>query len=245
MVSLRYFCLSRSGVGGPVPPACLPGGVYGRGPPHCLARRLAFDYFDTPNKKTMDNFIRFWTSHVSPLPDAALAFVRVYSKVLVYPTGMYLARAGDYWPYWNFVAEGAVMALRYEEDGSVVVPWLVTAGSYFTGTVHAFTERREEVFIQALDDTRVVQLPNHRLQEAQQLYHAFSELINILKQRRLEQDGLLDRVFRQTEGEVRFTIFFDTYPRLAPQLPMQQVCAILQISSSTYQRAKQQYYRKR
>lgn len=209
-----------------------------------MARRLAFDYFDTPNKKTMDNFIRFWTSHVSPLPDAALAFVRAYSKVLVYPTGMYLARAGDYWPYWNFVAEGAVMALRYEEDGSVVVPWLVTAGSYFTGTVHAFTERREEVFIQALDDIRVVQLPNHRLQEAQQLYHAFSELVNILKQRRMQQDTLLDYLFRQTDGSARVTAFFEAYPRLAPQLPAQRVCAILQVSERTYKRGKQQYYGK-
>ena len=193
----------------------------------------------------MDNFIRFWTSRISHLPDAAVAFVRAYTKVLVYPAGTYLSRAGDYWPYWNFVAEGAVMALRYEEDGSVMVPWLVTAGSYFTGTVHAFTERREEVFIQALVDTRVVQLPNYRLQEAQQLYHAFSELINILKQRRLEQDAVFDSLFRQPTGEARLMAFFDAYPRLAPQLPIQQVCAILQISSSTYQRAKQQYYRKR
>lgn len=210
-----------------------------------VARRLAFDYLDTLNKKNMDNFIRFWTSRISHLPDAAVAFVRAYTKVLVYPAGTYLTRAGDYWPYWNFVAEGAVMALRYEEDGSVMVPWLVTAGSYFTGTVHAFTERREEVFIQALVDTRVVQLPNYRLQEAQQLYHAFSELINILKQRRLEQDALLDEVYRQTDASARVTAFFEAYPRLALQLPAQQVCAILQVSERTYKRGKQQYYGKR
>lgn len=193
----------------------------------------------------MQTFINFWATHLPHIPDAAIAFVEAYAKVMEYPLGVYLARAGDYWPYWNFVLEGAVMALRYDEDGSAEVPWLVTAGSYFTGTVHAFTERRDEVFIQALNDTRVVQLPNHRLQEAQQQYHTFSELINILKQRRLEQDALLDDVFRQTDGEARVAAFFDAYPRLAPQLPAQQVCAILQISSSTYQRAKQQYYRKR
>lgn len=193
----------------------------------------------------MDNFIQFWTSRISHLPNAALAFVRAYAKVVVYPTGTYLVRAGDYWPYWNFVTAGAVVAMRYEEDGSVVVPWLVTKGSYFTGTVHAFTERRDEIFIQTLDDTRVIQLPNYRLQECQQLYHAFSELINILKQRRLEQDALLDEVYRQADGAARVMAFFEAYPRLAPKLPAQLVCAILQISDRTYKRGKQQYYRKR
>jgi len=33
MLTLRDFYLFRSGMGGPVPPACLPGDVYGRGPP--------------------------------------------------------------------------------------------------------------------------------------------------------------------------------------------------------------------
>lgn len=193
----------------------------------------------------MHTFIHFWTAHVSHIPDAAIAFVQTYAKVMEYPTGTYLARAGDYWPYWNFVLEGAVTALRYDEDGSAEVPWLVTAGSYFTGTVHAFTERRDEVFIQALDDTRVVQLPNYRLQQAQQQYHTFSELINILKQRRLEQDALFDDVFRQTDGEARVAAFFDAYPRLAPQLPAQQVSAILQISERTYKRGKRWYYGKR
>ncbi|WP_257667268.1 Crp/Fnr family transcriptional regulator [Parapedobacter tibetensis] len=192
----------------------------------------------------MHTFIQFWTTHVAHVPDVAIAFVQAYAKVVDYSLGTYLVRAGDFWPYWNLVLEGAVMALYYAEDGSVAVPWLVTAGGYFTGTAHAFTKRRDEVFIQALDDTRVMQLPNARLQQAQQQYHTFSELINILKQRRIEQDALLDHVFRQTGGEARVAAFFEAYPRLAPLLPMQQVCAILQISESTYKRGKRGYYRK-
>ncbi|GGC43151.1 hypothetical protein GCM10011386_39270 [Parapedobacter defluvii] len=247
MLSSHDLHLTPPIEGNPVPPVCLTGGAYGRGPPMQAARRLAVEYPDALKREenVMQTFINFWTSHVPHTPNAAIGFVQAYAKVMVYPPGTYLARAGDYWPYWNFVLEGAVMAMRYDEDGSVVVPWLVTKGGYFTGTVHAFTERHDEVFIRALDDTRVVLLPNYRLQEAQQLYHAFSELINILKQRRLEQDAVFDSLFRQPTGEARLMAFFDAYPRLAPQLPIQQVCAILQISSSTYQRAKQQYYRKR
>jgi len=193
----------------------------------------------------MQPFIDFWTTHVPHVPDAAMAFVRTCAKVMTYAAGTYFMRPGDYWPYWNFVLAGAVMALEYAEDGSVSVPWLVTTGGYFTGTVHAFTERHDDVFIMALDETRVVQLPNYRLQQAQQQYHTFSELINILKQRRLEQDARLDDVFRQSSGEVRVVAFFEAYPRLAPLLPMQQVCAILQISESTYKRGKRWYYGKR
>ena len=193
----------------------------------------------------MQPFIHFWTVHIPRIPEAAIAYVQAHAKVMTYPADTYLTRPGDYWPYWNFVLDGAAMALEYAEDGSAAVPWLVTAGGYFTGTVHAFTERHDEVFIKVLDETRVVQLPNHRLQEAQQLYHSFSELINILKQRRLEQDALLDAVYRQTDGTARVTALFDAYPRLAPQLPAQQVCAILKISESTYKRGKQRYYGKR
>ena len=193
----------------------------------------------------MQLFIHFWTTHVRHIPDAAIAFIQAYAREVTYPAGTQLTHAGDYWPYWNFVVEGAVMALRYAEDGTAEVPWLVTAGSYFTGTVHAFTERRDDVFIQTLADTRVVQLPNYRLQQAQQHYHTFSELINILKQRRLERDAQLDEVLRQTDGTARVAAFFDTYPRLAPQLSAQQACAILNISESTFKRGKQSYYGKR
>lgn len=193
----------------------------------------------------MQPFIHFWITHVRHIPNAAIAFIQTYAREVAYPPGTQLTYAGDYWPYWNFVNEGAVMALRYGEDGTTEVPWLVTAGNYFTGTVHAFTERHDDVFIQTLANTRVVQLPNHRLQQAQQQYHSFSELINILKQRRLECDGILDEVFRQTNGTARVTVFFDSYPRLAPQMPAQQACAILKISESTYKRGKRRYYGKR
>lgn len=192
----------------------------------------------------MQTFIHFWAGHVSHIPVAAIAFVQAYGKVVSYPAGMHLARAGDYWPYWNFVLEGVVIALRYDEEGSVEVPWFVTPGSYFTGTVHAFTERRDEVFIQALTDTRVVQMPNYRLQQAQQNYHSFSELINILKQRRLGRDALFDGVLRHTDGVARVAAFFEAYPRLAPQLSGRQVCAILQVSESSYKRGKRWYFGK-
>ena len=190
-------------------------------------------------------FFHFWTTHVRQITDAAIAFIETYAREVAYPPDTYIACAGDYWPYWNFLVEGAVMAVRYHEDGSAAVPWLVTEGTYFTGTVHAFTERRDDVFIQTLAYTRVVQLPNYRLQQAQRQYHSVSELINILKQRRLERDSLLDEVFRQTEGTARVAAFFDAYPRLAPRLTAQQVCAILKISESTYKRGKKSYYRGR
>lgn len=192
----------------------------------------------------MQPFIYFWTTHVPHIPDAAIVYVQAHAKVMTYAAGTYLTRPGDYWPYWNFILDGAVIALEYAEDGSAAVPWLVTAGSYFTGTVHAFTERHDEVFIRALDETRVMQLPNYRLQEAQQQYHTFSELINILKQRRLEQDALLDAVYRQTEGVARVSAFFEAYPQLAVQLATPQICTILQVSERTYKRGKQRYYGK-
>src|SRR3546814_2074834 len=96
----------------------------------------------------MQPFIDFWADHIPRIPDAAIAYVQAHAKVTTCPAGKYLIRPGDYWPYWNFVLAGAVMAMEYAEDGSAAVPWLVTAGSYFTGTVHAFTERYDGVFIQ-------------------------------------------------------------------------------------------------
>lgn len=193
----------------------------------------------------MHTFIHFWTNHVAGVPAPAIAFLQTYAKITTYPAGAHLMRPGDLWPYWNFVEEGAVMALRYHADGGVEPRWLVTAGTYFTGTVHAFTSRRDDVFIRCLLDTRVVQLPNYRLQEAQRLYHSVSELINILKQHRIEQDAVLDSVFRHVGGEARVAAFFDAYPRVVPQLSRDQLCAVLRVSPSTYQRAKRRYYRRR
>lgn len=193
----------------------------------------------------MDIFIRFWTSHITLVPDAALDYVLRHAKLHAYSQGTLLLRPGDWWPYWNFLLSGAVIGEWYAEDGHVEMLWLVQAGDYFTGIVHAFTERRDEVYIRCLQDVRVLQLPVHRLQEAQQLYHAFSELINILKQRRIDHDRLLHGVLLHRDGEIRFAAFFNAFPQLAPLLRMHEVCGILQISASTYKRAKQRYYRRR
>ncbi len=193
----------------------------------------------------MHTFIHFWTTHVANVSAVAVAYLERYGKVLDYPASTLLLRAGDWWPYWNFVMEGTVIARQYAVDGTVEVPWMATRHGYFTGTVHAFTERREDVYIETVEATRLLQLPIHRLQEAQQLYHSVSELINILKQRKIDHDARLQAVLRLRDGESRFAAFFDAFGELAPRLGMLEVCTILQISTSTYQRAKQQYYRKR
>ena len=193
----------------------------------------------------MHTFIHFWTSHVPDVPDIATAYINTYGKVRDYPTGTCLLRPGDWWPYWNFVLTGTVMAQHYDAEGKIEVPWIAMRHGYFTGTVHAFTERREAVYIFCLEDVRVLQLPIHRLQEAQGLYHSVSEFINILKQRKIDQDAQLQTVLRLRQGESRFAAFLDAFAPLASRLEVKAVCAILQISPSTYYRGQQRYYRGR
>ncbi|MFC3199866.1 hypothetical protein ACFOET_19765 [Parapedobacter deserti] len=63
------------GKGSPVPPACLPGGANGRGPPFRRAGRLAHHSVKPLiSKHIMQTFIHFWTTRVPHIPDAAIAF---------------------------------------------------------------------------------------------------------------------------------------------------------------------------
>ncbi len=195
--------------------------------------------------KKLHTFLHFWTTHLRQVPDAAIAYMTAHASVASYRRGTYLMLADGRWPYWNFVLEGLVAAYHYDEAGHVQVPWLVTAMDYFTGTIHAFTDKREELYIQCLQDTVVVQLPIMRIREGQQHFWAISELMNILKQRKMRREAEWRGILLHMGGEARFFAFFNAFPQLAPQLRRQDVCALLQISASTYKRAKRRYYGKR
>jgi hypothetical protein len=138
-----------------------------------------------------------------------------------------------------------VAGYRTNLAGKQIMAWLSVGNSYFTGTKHPFSNRREDIKIKFLENSKIVQLPNHLVQFAQKEYPSVSELLHTLKQKKLLDYEKRIEIFGQNTKIEQCLEFFDNYPDLIERLTVNQICEFLNLDKGTYYSALEIFIRRK
>lgn len=179
------------------------------------------------------------------IPKEVRDFIAANAEVIYGQKNEYYIESIEVQHYWCFVLEGLVAGYRTNLAGKQIMAWLSVGNSYFTGTKHPFSNRREDIKIKFLENSKIVQLPNHLVQFAQKEYPSVSELLHTLKQKKLLDYEKRIEIFGQNTKIERCLEFFDKYPNLIERLTVNQICEFLNVDKGTYYSALEIFIRRK
>jgi hypothetical protein len=171
------------------------------------------------------------------IPKEVRDFIAANAEVICGQKNEYYIESIEVQHYWCFVLEGLVAGYRTNLAGKQIIAWLSVENSYFTGTKHPFSNRRDDIKIKFLENSKIVQLPNYFVQFAQKEYPSVSELLHTLKQKKLSDYEKRIEIFSQDSKIEQFLKFEEHYPKLPVRLSVGQICAFLNMDRSTYYEA--------
>ncbi|GGG96541.1 hypothetical protein GCM10007415_34680 [Parapedobacter pyrenivorans] len=184
----------------------------------------------------MERFFTYSRQWVA-MEEKARGYLLNHSQIRSYRAGTDFTTAGDARPFWCFVLSGLVVGVEHLASGRQIYNWLVRPGEYFTGTMHLFTGRPHTASIHFLRDTQLLLIPAAIMQYAQQHFLSISELLHVLKQRRMQrQEELLLLVLKPTNS--RYAVFRIHMHELFALLDEKEQIAYLHMSRSQYFTAK-------
>lgn len=192
------------------------------------------------NQRAMERLFTFWRKYAE-LTEEGKSYIIHHSVVLPFADNDIFAHHDEHKHYWCFIPEGLVAAYCRQGDGDSKIAWIAGPLDYFTGTRHPFTDKHDMVDIVCLQAGRLVMIPNSELIYAQQHFADVGELLQVLKQRKISQQDILLEIMRQKNMEQRCMTFFERCSAIALALSREQCCAFLQVSHSTYNRAKRKF----
>ncbi|SEK53801.1 Crp/Fnr family transcriptional regulator [Parapedobacter koreensis] len=184
----------------------------------------------------MERFFAYW-SHWINLNQETREYLSQHSQIRSYAAGNDFVLAGEARPFWCFVLSGLVAGLERLGNHRYSYNWLALPGDYFTGTIHLFTQRPPSSNIQFLRDTQLLLIPAPAMRFAQQHFSGISEILHVLKQRRiLHQEALLLLLLLDTNR--RYTTFRKGMHHLYALLSEKEQIAYLRMSRSQFFAAK-------
>ncbi len=192
----------------------------------------------------MKQLFTFWEKYVD-IPTESRLFIKNNSNILVFKKDEYYTKEDKYKPYWNFVAEGLVGGHSHDAEGTKTIHWLSETYGYFTGSLHLHSDTPCGQAIQFLRRGRIVQIPLEDMRYGQENDPAINELIQILKQHKINQQAALIDALNQPNAEAIYFKFMDEMGSLAHQLTAQQVRDLLGLKRTTYIKIRNAYARRR
>lgn len=188
----------------------------------------------------MDKLFTFWRKYVS-ISTASEVFVRQHAKIHRYKKNSFFARYYEVKPYWCFIVEGLAAGCMTEEDGKKRIIWLVTPPDYFTGTKHNYSNHGENLDIRFLVNSKIIAIRQEQMRYAQQHLADVGELMQVLKQRKLNQQHQLLEISKITNDIDKYVAFRTAFPELGALLTNRQVSQFLNIHEKSCTRGKLKY----
>jgi len=168
------------------------------------------------------------------IPKEVRAFIAENAEVIYGQKNEYYIDTIEVQHYWCFVLEGLVAGFGTNLSGKQIIAWLSVENSYFTGTKHPFSNRRDDIKIKFLENSKIVQLPNHIVQFSQKEYPSVSELLHALKQKKLSDYEKRIEIFSQDTKIEQCRVFLENNPDLIKRLTVEQICEFLNVDKTTY-----------
>lgn len=186
----------------------------------------------------------FWEKYTE-VPTKSRLFIENNSNVLYFNKGEYYAREGQYKPFWNFVSEGILGGHSHDREGRKTIHCITQANGYFTGSLHLHSNTPYRRTIQFFRRGRIIQVPLEKMRYAQKTDPAINELMQVLKQHKINQQQLLIKILSQKDTTQRYFTFMDEMKEIAEQLTAAQIMAYIQIRSTSYKSARKKYLKRK
>lgn len=201
--------------------------------------------FPPANQPPMDRLITFWKKHLPTLATDSQGFVSQHSAVKRYGKNQVIKLTSERFPFFCVVLDGLVAGYRANSEGKPLLTELMLPSDYFTGTQHPFTPRIREAEYVALLPTTLLLMPIAEARDAQRRYPAFSELVQVMKQRKINFLELLLAIESEKRCYPRYEVFMQDYPQHAYTLPPSVQWQILRMGKTSFYRVKGRYLRKK
>src|SRR5690606_39765177 len=101
------------------------------------------------------------------------------------------------------------------------------------------------VAIQFALATTLMRIPLTELRMAKHRYHEVSELLHVLKQKRIDQRESLIEILQQPQSEFRFAAFMERFRSIARHTSPEAHMDFVNMGHGSYYRAKNDYLRSR
>lgn len=191
----------------------------------------------------MERLFTYWTKHYPALSADSRSFIRERAKVKPYTKRQVIKLETEGFPFLCIVLSGLVAGYRKNSEGKPVLCELMQPMDYFTGTQHPFTPRLREAEYVAIEQTTLLLIPVAEARDAQQRNPAFAELIQVMKQRKIDFLSLLILLDNEQYAYARYVVYMKNYRREALLLPHSVQWQILRIGKTSFYRVKNRYLR--
>ncbi len=178
------------------------------------------------------------------LTPEARAYLETHATKHQLPAGQVFKEQYEHKSCWCFVLQGVVAGEAYTAEGKPFYSWIAFAGSYFTGTKHAFSQQTADITIRCLRDTELLIIPITVFRLAQLTYPCIAELLNVLKQQEISLQQTRTAICASEHKDEVYAAFMDQLPHLARQLDDRHIRQYLGISRSAFKRAKKAYLKR-
>ncbi len=180
-------------------------------------------------------------SQLSDIPQAEWAYASRFWSERTFERGRHLVRAGEAMNDAYFIIKGLVRYYYLTEEGKAFNKHFATAGD-FAASMHSFVLQEPcPFFIQALESTDTIVLPNDRLRQLferhacwERLGRRIAERLALLKEDR-EKAFLLDSL------QVRYSYFLETYPDLVHRIHQYHIASYLGVTEVALSRIRKKF----
>lgn len=191
----------------------------------------------------MERLFTYWIRHCPSLETDSRAFIRRHSAIKQYAKGQVIKLESERFPFFCIVLSGLVVGYRRTSQGKPVLCELMQPMDYFTGTQHPFTPRVREAEYVTIEKTSLLLMPIREAREAQLRHPAFAELVQVMKQRKIDFLEVLIALESEVSLYARYCAYMDRFAPKAFQLPDAPQWQLLRMGRSTYYRMKSRYLR--
>ena len=170
--------------------------------------------------------------------ESELALIMSMAEVKQLKKREYLLRQGSLCRHHSFVCSGTLRTYRIDDEGIEHIIDLSAAGRWVNATVSGVPFSSTPNFIDALEDTRIIQYSSHNYQHLLDTIPRFNEFNSkIIKEL---CDEYSDRIFMMLSlhAEQRYRAFINLYPELHERIPIYMIASYLGISRETLTRIR-------
>jgi len=183
---------------------------------------------------SFENYIRAYDL----FSDAEIATIKSLAVPKWLKKRQYLLCQGSVCRHHTFVCAGCLRSYRIDDEGGEHIIGLSAANQWVNDPVSLLSGSPSLDFIDALEDTALIQFSTHSFKTLLETIPRFSELNNkIIKD---FCDICTDRIFMMLslQAEERYREFIKVYPGLHERIPIYMIASYLGVSRETLTRIR-------
>lgn len=174
------------------------------------------------------------------LTDSELTGLKSYFIPKKIRKRQYLLNAGDVCQYITFVEKGLLRSFMTDDDGRESVVQFASEGRWISDMESFFSGKDGVYNIEAIEDSEVLNLPRHAMNEMMDKLPAMERYFRLLMQNNIV--ALQRRVvaYMSLSAEEKYLKLMEIYPEVINRAPQQHIASYLGITPETLSRIRKQ-----